>query len=296
MSATQYQHYAPKSYLNGWASNGRLNVTQWRHETLITKAKSPSSTGGREGLYYVPMAEPDRRNYLENKFWLEIDQWGADGLKLVRDKRPDAASQVNRERLAVFINSFAFRNPVAIKRLNDAAKRQVLSGCLSEDYSSHRRAHEPDTLEEFKAQLEQPFLCEMGADLLRTMVLNKGIIEQLLSMNWQVVTITNGEPILTSDNPLIRYGGMKEQNGAWILPLSADECFIAFNNSNVDMIRLIEENIRTGNFVNGVNKYVVAQKIDAVYGATPSLMPLVARHFCISEEPYMPGFESVSPA
>ncbi len=291
MSASQYQHYAPQSYLKGWAipGDGRVTETLWRYNKLVSKPKWPSSTGGREGLYYVPMGPEDKRNFMEDVFWKDIDQWGADGLALLRDKRPEAADKVNRGRLAIFINSFAFRNPVAIHRLNQDAKRQVLSGCLSEDYAAHRRAHEPDCLEAFKAQLDQPFLCEMGAELLRKMVCHDGIIEQLLSMNWQVVSITNSQPLLTSDNPLICYGGMKDDDGAWILPLSRDECFVAFNKSNVNMTRLIRDNIASGNFVRGVNKSVVANKIDAVYGAEPSQMDFVARHFSISEAPYMPG-------
>src|SRR5260370_19368093 len=112
MSGGQQQHYLPQSYQRGWANaDGRVHVYEWRHDKLVCAPKSTRSTGGRNGLYFIPMAPPGRQNFMEDVFWKTIDQWGADGLALLRTNDPSAAARINRDRLATFIMSFEFRNP-----------------------------------------------------------------------------------------------------------------------------------------------------------------------------------------
>ncbi len=162
----------------------------------------------------------------------------------------------------------------------------MISGVLKEDYAAHRQAHEPDTFDEFQAMLEQPGISEFGTQVLRSFVLNEPIRKHLLDMNWQVVTIADGEPILTSDVPVIRHRGLKDDDGMLMLPLSPTEFFVAFNNGGtIDMVRSIEANIRSGVFVEAMNKYVVRQKIKYVYGIDNRQMACVARHWAISNAP-----------
>ena len=112
---------------------------------------------------------------MEDVFWKKIDQWGADGLELLRKNDPAAAQKLNRERLAIFVMSFLFRNPRKIAELESEARRHVLEGCLKDDYAANRRPYEPDTFEEFVEGLNQPGLTEYGAQLLRSLVYNKVI-------------------------------------------------------------------------------------------------------------------------
>lgn len=214
MSASQHQHYLPQSYQRRWADiNDKIHVYEWRHNKIVCASKSTKSTGGRKGLYFIPMVPPHRRNFLEDVFWKTVDQWGADGLALLRSSDPAAATKINKDRLATFIMSFEFRNPRTIARLEAKAKSQVLTGCLKQDYAGNRRPHEPETFEEFKAALDQPGLTELGAQFLRSLVRSEPIRAQLLSMDWQVVTLSNSVPLLTSDVPLIRYKGLKDDDG-----------------------------------------------------------------------------------
>jgi hypothetical protein len=87
---------------------------------------------------------------MEDVFWKRIDQWGADGLALLRTNDPAAAARINKDQLATFVMSFLFRNPNRVKYFNARAKENVLNGCLKDDYAKHRRPHEPPTFEEFK--------------------------------------------------------------------------------------------------------------------------------------------------
>ena len=237
MSADQNQHYLPQSYQRGWIdASGRLHVYRWVYNKLVCEPKATKSTGGRDGLYFIPMAPPGEQNMMEDVFWKRIDQWGADGLALLRSNDPEAAARLNKDRLAIFVMSFLFRNPNMVKYFNAHAKESVLNGCRKDDYARHRKPHEPATFEEFKVALEHPGMTELAARALRQQVRNKAIRDEILKMEWQVVTVpTTSDPILTSDVPIIVYRGLKHDDGCLILPLSTNEFFVAYNLGKIDM-------------------------------------------------------------
>jgi hypothetical protein len=290
MSADQNHHYLTQSYQRGWTdTSGRVHVYRWAYDRLLCEPKATKSTGGRDGLYFVPMACPGEQNMMEDVFWKQIDQWGADGLALLRTNDPAATARINKDRLATFVMSFLFRNPNMVKFFNAWAKESSLKGCLKDDYGKHRRPHEPASFEEFKVALDQPGMTELAAQCLRYQVENKAIRERLLKMEWQVVTVpTTCDPILTSDVPIIINGALNDDDGCLILPLSTNEFFVAYNLGKIDMKKEIGESVATGRFVRSMNKYVVEHRIDYVYGIDDSLMAFVARHWGGSEAPYFP--------
>lgn len=290
MSADQNQHYLPQSYQRGWIdASGCLHVYGWAYNKLVCEPKATKSTGRRDGLYFVPMAPPGKQNVMEDVFWKRIDQWGADGLALLRTNDPSAAARINKDRLATFIMSFLFRNPEKVRYFNAWAKEHDLNGCLKEDYAKHRRSHEPPTFQKFKEALEQPGMTELAAQLLRYMVENKNIRDEILKMEWQVVSLpSTSDPILTSDAPIIVNGALKDDEGCLILPLSNNEFFVAYNLGKIDMKKRISESVAAGRFVRSMNKYVVEHRIDFVYGIDDSMMPFVARYWGISQAPYFP--------
>lgn len=291
MSADQNHHYLPQSYQRGWADvSGRVHVYRWRHDRIVCDPKSTRSTGARSGLYYTPMAPPELRNYMEDEFWRRIDQWGHDGLSLLRSNDPAARTKFNLQRMAVYLLALEVRNPRRVAEIERQARRHVLESCLVDDYERHRRSHEPATFEEFMAALNQPGLSEHGADCLRHVVFNEEVRRKLSTMEWQVVTVANSIPILTSDVPLIRYRGLADDDGLMLLPLSSDEFLAIFNSGGIDMVQSIEANIRTGVFVEAINKYVVQNKIDYVYGVDNSQMEFVSRYWEDSETAYVPLF------
>ncbi len=229
MSADQNQHYLPQSYQRGWIdASGRLHVYRWAYNKLVCEPKATKSTGGRDGLYFIPMAPPGEQNTMDEVVLKRIDQWGADELALLRTNDPSAAARINKDRLVIFVMSLLFRNPNMIKCLNAQAKESVLNGCLKDDYAKERNPHEPDSIEEFKVALEQRGMTELAAQCLRYLVENKTVRDQILKMQWQVVTVpTTSDPILTSDVPLIIKGGLQDDDGCLILPLPTKEFFVA---------------------------------------------------------------------
>jgi hypothetical protein len=292
MSAHQNQHYVPQSYQRGWTDpSGRSYVYRWAYNKLVCTPKATRSTGNRDGLYFISMAPVGEQNMMEDVFWKRVDQWGADGLALLRTNGAAAApaAKLNKDRLATFVMSFLFRNPKMVDYFNARAKESVLNGCLKVDYAKYRKPHEPATFEEFKVALDQPGMTELAARCLCIQVENKAIRDQILTMEWQVVTVpTTSDPILTSDVPIIVHRGIKHDDGCLILPLSTNEFFVAYNLGKIDMKKEISESVASGRFVRAMNKYVVEHRIDCVYGVDDSLMAFVAEHWGISEAPWFP--------
>ena len=69
MSANQNQHYLTQSYQRGWIdTSGRLHVYRWSYNKLVCEPKATKSTGGRDGLYFMPMAPPGEQNMMEEVF------------------------------------------------------------------------------------------------------------------------------------------------------------------------------------------------------------------------------------
>ena len=283
MSTDQNHHYLPQSYQRGWAdASGRPHVYRWHHDRLLCDLKATRATGGEKGLYYVPMAPPEMRNVMEDVFWRQVDQWGADGLSVMRQATEDIEHRLNKPKLATFITSFLYRNPAKIDYFEALAREHFLTRCSPEGYAAYRRPHEPATFEGFLAGLDQPGMSEMGAAMLRSAVQNPPIRTHLLSMDWQIVTVTDGEPILTSDVPLIVFKGLADAEALLILPLSSTEFFVAFNRGPIDMKARIQRAIEDGAFVEAMNRYVVQHKIAFVYACDDSQKDFVSRHWAIS--------------
>lgn len=99
-------------------------------------------------------------------------------------------------------------------------------------------------------------------------------------MEWQIVTLENVPgPLLTSDRPLIRFKGLKHDDGLLMLPLGPKEFFVAFNNGRIDMKTWIDESIRFGNFIDSMNKYVVQRAIRLVCSVDNIQTAFIAGHF-----------------
>ena len=160
-----------------------MHVYRWAHDRLICGPRSTRSTGGHNGLYYVPTAPPDLRNDFEDRFWKRIDQWGADGLQILRDRAKGEPTSVQLARLTVWLLSLELRNPRKLKEINDQAKIHVFEMIGKLGYDVYRRPHHPDTFEEFQAALEQPGLSEFGAQVLRELVGHREIRKKLLTMD-----------------------------------------------------------------------------------------------------------------
>jgi len=290
----QDHHYLPQFYQRRWSAGaGHVYVYQRPYDRVVVAPKSTSATGKVAGLYTIPGMPPKRANELEDKFWRVIDQWGSDAIVALEADDPADASKLIRERWAFFVMSLLLRNPIRLRQINRAAEIHYASGFpqFRANYTTMRRPHEPETYDEFMAMFQESGISEYGAMILRTLVANRTIVDHLIAMKWSVVSLSNNPvPLLTSDNPVIRYKGLRDGDGLLMLPLSPREFFVAFNQGGVDMQEWISDSISYGRFVQAMNEYVVRNAIHYVYGHDDAQLEFVERFLPIGPPSLDPLF------
>lgn len=276
-------HYLPQFYQRRWAdAKQRVYVYEKPHDKVIVSTRSTKATGWSPDLYTVPIAPAGQEQALEDRFWCTIDQWGADALAALESTDAGAVDRLDKTRWATFLLSLALRNPEEVAAINRAAEHHFSTGFaeFGERYSDLRHDHEPETFEDFLRQFSERGLSGYGAEILRALSTNKAIVEQLLAMDWQVVTVANAPmPLLTSDRPLIRYRGLRNDDGLLMLPLGPAEFFVAYNRGDIDMQAWITESIEHGRFVEAMNEYVVRHAIRFVYGNEGDRLEFVSANF-----------------
>lgn len=275
-------HYLPQFYQRRWADGeGRVYVYEKPHEQVIVSTRSTKATGWSPNLYTVQIAPEGQTQTLEDQFWRTIDQWGADALAALEATDAAAVDRLDKTRWAIFLLSLALRNPEEVTAINRAAEHHFSTGFaeFGERYAELRHEHEPDTFDEFLRQFSEPGLSGYGAEIVRALSTNKAIVGQLLAMEWQVVTVANAPmPLLTSDRPIVRYRGLKHDDGLLMLPLGQAEFFVAYNHGSA-IRQAIEDDIVFGRFIEDLNREVVRNAIRFVYGSDGDRLDFVSANF-----------------
>jgi Protein of unknown function (DUF4238) len=278
----QEHHYLPQFYQRRWGDeNGRLIVYQRPHDRVIASLKPTKATGKRAGLYTVAGVPLERANELEDRFWRKIDQWGADAIVALESSDPIQMRKLNKERWSIFVTSLLVRNPIEVERINVAVRSYYENNFsrFKEEYEILCKDYEPSTFAEFMALFREDGLVELTAKILHAFILNEQVRRQLMSMNWDVVSVTNSTiQLLTSDNPIIRHKGLKDDDCLLMLPIGPNEFFVAHNAGPKDMLSEINRSIKYSQFLYSMNKYVVAHAVAYVYGSDASHLDFVERH------------------
>jgi Protein of unknown function (DUF4238) len=201
-------------------------------------------------------------------------------------------AKFDRERWAIFVMSLLLRNPRQIDNIKTAAEAFYASFAdFASNYATMRQPYEPDTYEEYMALFQQPGMPEYGAKILRSLIFNDTIRKHILTMDWQVVTLSNSPvPLLTSDNPVIRTKGLEKPDALLMLPLSPNEFFVAFNQGETDMRKWICDSNSHGRFIEAMNEFVVQHAIEYVYGDDDTQLAFVERFFPTEPPPLEPLF------
>lgn len=270
------------------AADGSVFVYRRPYDRVVVAPKSTKATGKMEGLYTVRGVPPERANELEDKFWRVIDQWGSDSLDALESTDPAHAAKLVRERWAIFLMSLFCRNPQQVDRIDTAAE-SFYAGFLdfASDYAALRRPYEPNTYEEFMALFQQSGISYYGAKILRSFALNPEIGKHIVGMDWHMVTRPGSSvPLLTSDNPVIRYKGLEAPDGLLILPLGPNKFFVAFNRGEIDMREWI--GLSGDHFIESMNQCVVQNAIKYVYGSDDTQLAFVERFLPTEPQPLPP--------
>ncbi|MFD1623342.1 DUF4238 domain-containing protein [Azospirillum griseum] len=281
MSANQEHHYLPQCYQRGWTGgDGKLFVYKWVRSRIECKRRSPKSTAWTPGLYFAPGLPPNLKNVLEDEVWRRIDQWLSDGLEVLRSNDVNDIEKIDKSCWSVVITAMIFRNPSMIKYINDQANRHILEMIKRCGFEKYRSSDEPDSQERFENFPIQDGMLNISVQSILRIIINSGIYQQIYSMKWGVVNIDlDFCSIITSDNPVTIYSGLKQDDGFLVFPINKDRFFIAFNDnhnkSESSMMKLFTSN----NFVRIINKRVIEQKYCYVYAFDDSMTDFINNNF-----------------
>jgi hypothetical protein len=232
----QKQHYIPQFYQKRWAgADGRLCEYSRPYDVVKARMVYPAATGYQAGLYTIRDVAPQIANHTENVFLADADNGAADAL--VKLSTPDYIwTSKPRSAWTRFIMSLMHRTPERVeymKKQIDSEYPKLLNQ-FCENYATLRRPGDPDTYEEYMAQLGPNPQGRASAVLLQKVVDSKLVGAHINQMTWHVLTLRNA-PIafLTSDRPILMTNGLAGPRDHIALPLGPDSLFLAVNDNQV---------------------------------------------------------------
>lgn len=216
-------HFIPAFYIRRWAKpNGQvLRYTSVYRDKVVDRWKYPDGVGWLRDLYRMPDAPIDRQQIVESEILRGIDQEAANALdSLTVPMVPQLTG--DKQHWTLFMLSIWQRAPVNLDATSEAlTKLRAQASGIREHYASIREPDSPPTYDEFIANITKD---EERGTAVRTavqMISNTPIAEFLFNMEWLVIDIPPGGPLLLlSDDPIARTNGMQHKEGHFAMPLS----------------------------------------------------------------------------
>jgi len=273
-------HFSPAFSLKQFAGPDDL-VCQMRliNGRVIPNRVHPNATGYERNLYRTLGLHQDTEHHLEENFFKPVDTAADRVLQkmLAFDKVPLTAEQ--RSAWTRYLMSLRFRNPDTVKDLKthmlnvwSTAQKKIGS-----NFSSWRRDDDPETWEQYQRLLD-PAAPYIGAtNLMIEIIDNDRIGPVIFNMHWHLHRLTGATvPLLTSDRPLDWPAGLSDPRAYIALALSPDVVFVASRDKAMqDWIEAQPHN-RTAK---GLNRAVVTQAREYVWGADDRQLQFVSKHF-----------------
>jgi hypothetical protein len=214
MSKEGKHHYIPVFYLKQWAgADGLLCEYSRPYKHVKARRVHPDATGYIHGLYALPDVPPERAQAIESGLMQSVDSWAAKALILLLQAGATTGKMESRPGLgwSRFLYSLMSRTPEHLalmkKKLREVGP-EVLKN-IREDYLRLRTPDDPETFEEYKAQVATKPIDVPAARVLPYVINSKRMAKEITSMVWMTRTLLNAKrSLLTSDRPIVMTNGL----------------------------------------------------------------------------------------
>jgi hypothetical protein len=271
----QKQHYVPVFYLKRWAGrdDGRLCVYRRWQEHVESKRMHPDATGYAKDLYAIQGADAETENHLEGKFLSFSDDDAAQALGALETGATMLDGRL-RSGWSRFIMTLIFRHPEAVSRLSASAAELAAKADrdFRENYANIRTVNDPETYEQYQREDQNYYRAKTAVTLLRGLMDNPRVGNQLNQMDWTVVRVENAPLLLTSDRPLMMPNGLVRSNSYLALPIGPTMLFVAANEKTT-LQRVVEQDLET--LVMRMNDCTTQQAQKYVWGFDDSYLEFV---------------------
>jgi hypothetical protein len=278
-------HFNPAFSLQPWTgSDGLLCEMRRINGRVSARRKHPNATGFEKNLYRTEGLPADQEQHLEVNFMTPLDT--AANLAFERIMRGDSAPWDSEQRSAWtrYILSLMFRNPAAVRVISDhiAEMWDVGIKTLEANYAERRRPTDPPTFEEYFA-LTNPAAAQIGAtNMIAEIIDNQRVGPTIFDMHWSRIDLSRSNvTLLNSDRPIDQPIGLGDPRAYIAFPISPRTLFLASNDST------LAGRIAHGDHTKAVklmNKTVVSQAREFVWGVDDSQLPFVQKHMGTAPE------------
>lgn len=279
MNAPVKHHFSPAFSLKPWAGAHEL-VSEMRliQGRVAVKRAHPNATGFAKNLYRTDGVPPEQEQHVEEKVMKPLDTAADLALKKILSGDTTPWDAEMRKAWAVYILSLMFRGTDVVQSIKIHIKEMWDEGikALEEDYEARRQPGFPDTFEEFVTKTN-PAAAQIGAsNMLTEIIYNDRVGPHIYNMHWARIPLTRSKvSLLTSDRPVDRPMGLSNSRAYLALPISPGTLFLASNDPT------LAGKIAKGDHTKAaklMNKTVVAQASEFVWGVDESQLEFVRRH------------------
>lgn len=293
---TDDHHFIPQFYLRPWLSRNDRKLVEYGRvpPTMEIRCRRwvTSKTGYVPNLYTLPGVTEETKQNVEKVFYQEVDTSAAK----VRDKLLKREEMTDEDLYiwARFLLSLGIRNPTEMEKFKERLKRDFVKpdARLEARWQEVRKDGQPATVEEALLQLN-PHTPEMAAIIISTkLAQNQNVIRTLMGADWMVYDASGAKRrFLTCDRPLIMTP-LGRDDGQVAIPLSPDKLLTIFMKPKWnDELQYIPSD----QVVEGVNRMIIAQAREKVYGVDNSYLEEVregmssGEYFSLAMEPKPPA-------
>ncbi len=264
-------HFSPVFYLSGWASP-TVTVMRKVNGNVVVNNRYPGGTGFVPDGYRIDHVPEDVSQRLETAFMSPLDDGAAKELQAILsgDSAPRSAAQ--RSSWTRFVISLLFRHSEGVRVLKDH---------MQEMYAEAAKAIEP-------AHPGMKFIIHPAApaidasNMLADIIDNDRVGPTIFGMKWCVVNVPDAKHrLLTSDRPVVMPIGLDDAQAYIALPISPTKVFVAAYD---DRFKRGLPDVNQNTIVKVMNRAVVAQGREYVWGTDNSQLEFVKKHFGTAPE------------
>lgn len=265
-------------------SDGLLCEMRRINGRVSARRKHPNATGFEKNLYRTEGVPADQEQHLEISFMQPLDT--AADLALKRIMRGDATPWDSDQRSAWtrYILSLMFRNPAVVRAIKDHMREAWDVGvkALEANYADRRRPTDPATFEEYFA-LTNGAAAQIGAaNMIAEIIDNQRVGPTIFDMHWSRIELSRSSvTLLNSDRPIDRPLGLADSRAYIAFPIGPRTLFLASNDPT------LTSRISRGDHTKAaklMNKTVVCQAREFVWGMDDSQLPFVQKHMGTAPE------------
>jgi hypothetical protein len=280
MNNPKKHHHVPQFLLGGWCrDDGKLAVYSRKNNQLVIDWHTPEHTAFEPHLYRISALPAEDQQWVEREVMSKaVDGPAATILRRLQSGELGSFDSNDRSAWTRFMLAQWVRSPEMIAKIRRDGRDALLRSLETnpEEYLAVRGDSPHSTLLDWVNANAEGLdeIVSMGSVLPR-MITDAGPGGIVINMRWEVLHLTGSKTdLLTSDQPVVRLGGLKSRACMIVIPLDPRRLFVA-SHYDRGFQRFAPDKI-----AKEANKTIVAAARVRVFGSGLHHKPLAEKYLC----------------